>query len=219
MFVLPGLDELGIAGQEDIGNLPAVEFRGTGIDGRGDQAILETVGKSRRLVGQDAGDEPDDAVGQEGGRDLAAAHDEIAHGDLPGDEVFADAFVNALVMAAQDDDILLEGQLVGYSLVQDLPVRSHIDDFVVVPFRPQFLDHPEHRLHHHDHAGVAAIAIVIHGEARPEAVLAEVVDVDFHQAFFDGPARNGMTERAFEQLRDDGKDIDAHGFSLSSLQM
>ena len=215
LFVLPGLDELGIAGEEDVGDFPAVEFGGTGIDGRGDQAVLETVREGRRFVGQDAWDEADDAVREEGGGDLAAAYDEIAHGDLPGDEVFADALVDAFVMAAEDDDVLLEGQFVGDALVQDLAVGGHVDDLVVLPFGAQFLDHPEHRFHHHDHAGVTAVAVVVHGQARPQAVLAEVVDMDFHQAFLDGPAGNGMAQRAFEQLRNHGEDIDAHGFSLS----
>ena len=45
LFVLPGLDELGIAGEQDVRDLPAVELGGTGIDGRGDQAVLEAVGQ------------------------------------------------------------------------------------------------------------------------------------------------------------------------------
>ena len=215
LFVLPGLDEFGIAGEEDVGDFPAVELGGTGIDGRGDQAVLETVGKGRCFVGQDTRNEADDAVREEGGGNLAAAYDEIAHGDLPGDEVLADALVDSLVMAAQDDDVLFEGQFVGDTLVQDLAIGGHVDDLVVLPFGAQFLDHPEHRFHHHDHAGVAAVAVVVHGEARPQAVLAEVVDMDLHQAFLDGPAGNRMAQRTFQQFRNHGEDIDAHGFSLS----
>ena len=219
LFVLPGLDELGIAGEQDVGDLPAVELGGTGIDGRGDQAVLEAVGQGRCLVGEDARNEADDAVRQEGGGNLAAAHDKVAHGDFPGDEVLADALVDSLVVAAQDDDVLLEGQFVGHPLVQDFAVGGHVNDFVVIPFGTELLDHPEYRLHHHDHAGVAAVTVVVHGEARPQAVLAEVVDMDFHQAFLDGPAGNGMAQRTFEQLRNHGEDIDAHGFSLSCMQM
>ena len=132
--------------------------------------------------------------------------------------MFADALVDAFVVAAQDDDVLLEGKLVGDALVQDLAVRGHVDDLVVVPLGLQFLDHPEHGLHHHHHAGVAAVAVVVHGQARPEAVFAEVVDMDFHQAFLDGPARDGMAQRALEEFRYDGEDIDAHAFSVRSCK-
>ena len=219
LFVLPGLDQFGIAGEKDIGDLPAVELGRTGIDGRGDQAVLEGVGQGRCLVGQDAGDEADDAVREKGCGNLAAADDKVAHGDLARHQMFADPFVNALVMSAEDDDVLLEGQFVGDALIQDFPVGGHVDDLVVMPFGRQFLDHPEHRLHHHHHAGVSTVAVVVHRQARSQAVLAEIVDMDFHQAFHDGAARNGMAQRTFEQFRNHGEDIDAHGFSLSCMQM
>ena len=41
LFVLPGLDELGIAGEEDVRDFPAVELGRAGIDGRGEQVVLE----------------------------------------------------------------------------------------------------------------------------------------------------------------------------------
>ena len=177
----------------------------------GDQAVLEGIGKGGGLVGQHARDQADDAVGQEGGRNLAAADHEVAHGNLAGDQMLSDALVDALVMTAQDDDVFFEGKLIGDALVQDLAVGGHVDDLVVVAFGLEFLDHLEDGLHHHHHAGVAAVAVVIHRQARSEAVLAEVMDMDFHQAFLDGPARDGVTQRTLQKFRYDGENVDAHG--------
>ena len=118
-LVLPGADEFGVSAEEDVRDLPAVELGRARVDGRGDKAVLKGVGQGRCLVGEHTGDEADDAVGQECRRDFAAAYHEVSHGDLAGDEVFADALVDALVVAAQNDDVLLEGELVGYALGED----------------------------------------------------------------------------------------------------
>jgi hypothetical protein len=34
--------------------------------------------------------------------------------------------------------------------------------------------------------------------------------LDFHESFLDGPAYDGMTERAFQKFGDDRQDVDAH---------
>ena len=116
-------------------------------------------------------------------------------------------------MAAEDDDVLLEGEFVGDALVQDLAVGGHVDDLVVVSLGFQLLDHPEDRLHHHDHPGVSAVAVVIDVLARADAVFAEMMDVDFDQAFLDGAADDGVRQRALQKLRNYGQDIDSHGRS------
>lgn len=90
-------------------------------------------------------------------------------------------------MAAEEDEILLRGELIGYSLVQTLAVGGHVDDFVIFPLRLQLVDHFLHRLDHHHHPSVAAVAVVIHRGARAEAIFPDVVDVYFDQTFLDRP--------------------------------
>ena len=77
-------------------------------------------------------------------------------------------------------------------------------------FRLQLLDHPVHGFYHHDHAGIAAITVVVHVFAWADPVFPQVVDVDFHQAFLDGASNDRVAQRALEQFGDDGKDIDSH---------
>ena len=118
--------------------------------------------------------------------------------------------VDSLVVSAEDDDVLLEGQLVGYALVEDVTVRGHVDDLVVMPFGLQFLYHPENRFDHHHHAGVAAVAVVVDVLPGADAVFAELVYMDLHQAFLYGPSDNGVAQRTLQQFGYDGQDIYSH---------
>ena len=77
-------------------------------------------------------------------------------------------------------------------------------------FRLELLYHPVDRLDHHHHAGVAAVAVVVDVFPGADAVFAQVVDMDLHQAFFNGPSDYGVAQRAFEQFGYDGQDIDSH---------
>ena len=103
-----------------------------------------------------------------------------------------DTLVDALVVAAEDDNVLLEGKLVGYSLGEGFPVRSHVYDLIVMPFGLEVIDAVENRLHHHHHSGVSAVGVVVHGLAAPKAVFAEVMYMDLHQALFHGPSGDGI---------------------------
>ena len=188
LLVLPGADQLGIAAQEDVGDFPAVVFGRAGVDRGSDEAFLEAVAEGRGLIGQGAGDEADDRIGEKGRRNLAAADDEVADGDLAGHEVLADTFVDAFVVAAEEDEVLLEGKLVGDGLGEGLTVGGEVDDLVVGALGGELLYHFEDGLHHHDHAGIAAIAVVVDRLAGAETVFADVVDADVDEAFLDGAA-------------------------------
>ena len=110
-------------------------------------------------------------------------------------------------MAAEDDEVLLEGKLVGYALGKDFPVRGHVNDLVVRALGLQIPDAVEHRFHHHHHAGVSAVGIVVHRLAAPQSVLPQIMDVNLCKALFDGPGRNGKTQRTFQQFRNHADDV------------
>ena len=118
-----------------------------------------------------------------------------------------DAFVDALVVAAEDNEVPFEGKFVGNALGEDFPVRGHVDDLIVGALGLQFPDTVVNGLYHHHHAGVPAVGVVVHGLARPQAVAAKVVYLNLHQAFFDGPPGNGMAQGAFQQLRNNADDV------------
>ena len=120
-----------------------------------------------------------------------------------------DALVNPLVMPAKDNDIAFQGKFVGDSLRKNLAVRRHENNFVVVPFCLQVIDAVEYGFHHHYHAGVSAIGIIVYGLAAAQPIFAKVVDINLGQAFFDGPGGDGMAQRAFEQFRNHADNVNS----------
>ena len=121
-----------------------------------------------------------------------------------------DAVVYALVVAAEYDDVLLQGELVGDGLVEPLPVRRHIYDLVVVALSLQLFEHTEDRLYGQHHTRVRAEAIVVHILALSKPVFAQIVYINFHQAFLSGPAYNGVREGTVEQLWNNRKYVNSH---------
>ena len=108
LFVLPGLDEFWIAAKQYVRHFPSVEFRGAGVDGRGEEVILEWIAEGGGLVRQGAGDQADYGVRNHGGRDFPSAQDIVTYWNLARDKVLADAVVYSLVMAAKDYYVFLE---------------------------------------------------------------------------------------------------------------
>ena len=124
--------------------------------------------------------------------------------------MLTDAVVDTFVVSAENDDVFLEAQFVGNALVEHFAVRRHVYYLVVFTFGTEFLYHLEHRLDHHDHACVSAVAVVIHVLAWPYSVLAQVMDMNLDQTFLYSPAHYRMTERAVKQFRYDCKNIYSH---------
>ena len=210
LFVLPGGNLLRIAGEQDLGDLPAVELGGTGIDGRGQEAVLEGIGQGARLVAQGARQQPDHGIGDDGGRQLAAAEHVVPHRDLPRDQMLPDPVVHSFVMAAQDHQVLHARKFVGYLLGERLPVGCGEDDLVVRPLGLELLHQAVDRLDHHHHAGVTAETVVVHLAPPPEAVFPDVVHMNLHETLVLGPFDDGISQGALEQPGDDGQDIDSH---------
>ncbi len=210
LLVLPGGDFLRVAGKEDFGNFPAVEFGRAGVDGRREEAVLEGIRECGGLVAQRTGKQAHDRVGNDRGRQFAAAENVIPYRYLTGDEMFADAVVHAFVVSAQDHDILLAGELIGHLLGERLAVGRGEDDLVVASLGLEVLHQVEHGLDHHHHPGVAAEAVVVHLAVASFAVFTDVVDMDFHEPFVAGALDDGVAQRTLEQLRNNGQDIDSH---------
>jgi hypothetical protein len=65
------------------------------------------------FVAQDAGDEAGDGVDEDGGGDGAVGEDVVADGNFLVHQVLDDALVDALVMAAQQDEVAAAGGVAG----------------------------------------------------------------------------------------------------------
>ena len=219
LALLPGLDFFRIAGEQDVGHLPAVEFGRAGVDGRGQQAVLEGVGEGGGFIAQRARKQPDHGVHDDGGRNLAAAEHVVAHRDFARHQVLADAVVDSLVVAAENDQIALAGKRVGDALIEDFAVGGGVDHLVVVAFGFQLLDEVVDGFDHHHHAGVAAVAVVVRLPVESLAIIADVVDVNLHQPLVYCAFDNRVAQRALEQFRNYTKDINSHAAKIGIISI
>ena len=195
-------------------NFPAVVDGGAGIYRSTEQAVLEGVGKCGLLVADSSRDEADDGVGDDGGGELAAGEDIVADGNLASDEVVADALVDALVVAAEDDDVVQQAEGVGHWLREELAVGSGEDDFVVVTLGFQRGDAGVDGLYLHDHSGLAAEGVVVDLAVLVGGVVAQVVDVNLGQALLPGAPEDGAAQGALEHFGHDGEYVYTHGAKL-----
>ena len=111
--------------------------------------------------------------------------------------MFTDALIDAFVMSAKDDDVLLHRELVAQRLVEEFTVRAHINDFVVVALAFQVVDAVVDRLDHHHHACTGGKRVVVHLVVLVSAVVAEVVQTNLHNALIYSTFDDGLGEGHF----------------------
>ena len=84
LFFLPLVNGGVVSAEEDVRDLPPVVLGGARVDGRCEKAVLEAVAQGTCLVADDARNEADQRVGEDGRREFAAAEDVIADADFQG---------------------------------------------------------------------------------------------------------------------------------------
>src|SRR5699024_10608666 len=103
--------------------------------------------------------------------------------------------VHALVMAAQENQILFLRELLRHGLMKDRSLGRHINSPGLTPEPlchrlPRLID----RLRLHDHAGSAAIRVVVYLAMFISRVIADVDGFQTNGTFFDGPSGNTRPE-------------------------
>ena len=79
-------------------------------------------------MAEDAGEEADGGVEDDGGGELSAAEDVVADGEFFVGEEVGDALVDALVAAADEDDAVERGEAVRGGLGEGFALRGEQDD-------------------------------------------------------------------------------------------
>ena len=82
----------------------------------------------RALRRDDTGNEPHAGVDERQGRNFAAGEHEVAQRDLPGVDQIEQAVIDALVVAADDDQPLQPAQPLGGALIEALARGRRHDD-------------------------------------------------------------------------------------------
>ena len=183
--------------EEDVRHSPPLVFGRAGVDGRGQEAVLKRVGEGALLVADHARDEAHGGVGDDGRGQFAARQHIVADGDLERDEVFADAVIDALVVSAEDDEVLEQREAVSHWLVEALAVGRGVDHLVVCALGLQGRDGTVDRLDLHHHAGLAAEGIIVRASPFVRRVVAQVVQVDLRQPAVLRAPQDGIVSALF----------------------
>ena len=77
---------------------------------------------------EDAGEQADDGVDDDGGAEFAAGEDEVADAKLVVAKVFGDALVNAFVAAADQNDAFAAAEIAGNGLREATAAGGKQDD-------------------------------------------------------------------------------------------
>ena len=103
------------------------DFR-SGILGIFQKAALKGLRFRRFLVFQDAGHHAGNCIDHHHGRKLPSGQHIIPDGNIICNDFLQHPLVNPLIMAAEKDQILLAGKLLGHLLGKNLSLRGHVDD-------------------------------------------------------------------------------------------
>ena len=106
LLLLPFGDFGEVARGEDFGDFPAVEVCWASVYRWGEKVVLEAVGKCRCLVTNCAWEQADNRVGDDCRSKFSARKNIVTDRDLAGNKVLANTIVDALIVTAEDDDIL-----------------------------------------------------------------------------------------------------------------
>src|ERR1035437_8024549 len=115
--------------------------------------------------------------------------------------MLADAFIDAFVVSAEEDDVVEHRQSVRHLLGKKFPVWTHIDHLIVGSFFLQMFNTACNRLYHHHHAGSSAKGIIIHILMLTGGIIADVMKVNCDYAFILGTFQDRLIERTFKHLR------------------
>ena len=199
-----------MAGQQDVGHLPAVVFCRTRVHRRSQQVVLERIGQSRLLIGNHSRNDADNRIGNHRCRQLAARQHIVADTDFLRDEMLANAVVDALEVSAQNNQVLRQRQRVGHLLVELLAVGRRENHLVVMTFRLQCRDTPVNRLNLHHHAGTSPERIIVHLTVTVVRIIAQVMNVNLGNSFLLSTAHDGVIEESFNHFRQYGYNVYSH---------
>jgi hypothetical protein len=177
------------------------------------------------LVAEHAGNEAADGIHDDHRRHFPSGEDEVADGELFGPQSRADAGVEALVSATDEDDPLPTGELLDHFLGKPTPPGGEQDhrgcsspslhtdigtNCGLEAISDDMLGTGDHGAGHEEHPWATPEGAVID---LPVYSLGEVADVrhpDIEEARGAGGPEQTSVEEAGEHLGKKGEDVDAH---------
>src|SRR6187551_942229 len=208
----PALHLAVIARPQDRGNLHPAECLRSSV-----LRVLEESGRERvpfvRGLLNDTGQEPNDRVDEDEGRQLTAGEHVVADAHLAIREAPC-PLVNALVPSADEGEVRVAGEIARHRIGQSFAGRIHQDHGCAL--RPERLDGRKERLGSHDHSRSPAVRVVVHRPMAAETVLPEIVETERHGAEVLGATDDRRPQGDLEQLGEERDDIDSHRHQRTS---
>ncbi len=212
LFPAPAVNRAVVAAEEDVRHGNVAKYGGAGV-----LRVLQKAGSmglvASRLGVYDAGDEAGDSINYHHRRDLAAAEDVVAYGELARREMLADSVVNAFIATADEREARQVSKFLGYALAEGLARRTKQNDRGVSPFlrrrADNLLNGTEYRLGLHHHACAATVGGVVCGAMLVGRPVTNVVQLDSEQAARDRPLDDALRKRPGEHSGEDCKDVEA----------
>ena len=114
----------------------------------------------------------------------------VSYGDLVGHDLLQDSLVDPLVVAAEQDQVLLPGQVYGHGLVKGPAHRGHVyhpgfSFQTVLDAFPCIVD----RLGLHQHAGSAPVGVIVHTVMFIQGIVPDIDRLHGQKAPVHGPGR------------------------------
>ena len=215
LFAPPCVDLLVVAAQQNVGHGAALPDLGAGVLGVFQQAVPIALFLVALLLRQNAGLEAEDAVGHHEAGQLAAGEDIVADRDLFVRKRFNDALVDALIVAADQRQVIVLGQPAGVLLGVTLTARRQEHDMRgrASLFRHLFLDGAQavgDGLGIEHHAAAAAIGVVVGLLLLVEGVIPDLMAVGLDVAAPGCAADDAGVQHLLAHLREKGHDVHTH---------
>ena len=210
----PAAYMLVVALLQHLRHLHPVEFRRAGVLRILQQILAEALLLAGFIVSQRPRQQTDHRIRHNHRRQLAACQYIITDRIHIGSQCILDPLVYALVMAADENDLLGLAQLLGGTLIKNTAGRAGNDD-TGIGRAAQILHRLKKRLGLHHHTGTAAIELVIRQPVLGAGIITDILDIQLHQTFFGGTGHDAVLQRC-KHLREKCQYIYTHHSSSPS---
>ena len=203
-----------MAGEENFRHAPAAKFLGAGVLRAFEPGPLGAKGFGLRagFVADDIGEQAHDGIDDDQRGERAVGENEIADAEFLVDEMFANALIDAFVMAADKNNAIERGEFARLGLVEFGTARGEENNAARLRCLGLHVLHGgKNRFALEQHAGAAAVGLVIDGVMLVRGVITQLVQADFRLTAALGAPEDRGVEGTAHDFREKGDDVDAHG--------
>ena len=157
---------------------------------------MERVGEGTLYIAYHSWYDANDTVCHNSCGKFATSQYVVSNRDLTCHEVFPDTIVYALVVAADDYDILFQAQFVRHSLIKGLAIGSGKDNFIIMTLCLEGRNAGIQWLTLNEHTCSASIGVVIYAAPFVSCIVTQVMDMYLGKSLLLGTSENTLIDKA-----------------------